>query len=117
LTLYLPWLPSVNHYYCTARNGRRYIGEPGLRFRRAAWLAWKQLKTKPLTGPIWVEVDLYPPDKRRRDIDNGLKCLLDALQHAGAYPDDSQVCRVKVTRRETAKGGKTVVDLGEWYGE
>jgi hypothetical protein len=29
--------------------------------------------------------DLAPPDRRRRDIDNVQKPLLDALQHGGAY--------------------------------
>lgn len=44
-----------------------------------------------LTGEVSVEIDLYPPDRRRRDIDNPLKCLLDSMTHAGVYEDDSQI--------------------------
>lgn len=40
---------------------------------------------------IRMEVVAYPPDKRRRDLDNLGKSLLDSLQHAGLYQDDSQI--------------------------
>jgi crossover junction endodeoxyribonuclease RusA len=43
-----------------------------------------------------VEIILYPPDARRRDIDNYNKALFDALTHAGIWEDDSQVQRMLV---------------------
>ena len=39
---------------------------------------------KPLTGKLVVDVEVFPPDNRRRDIDNVQKALLDALEH-GAH--------------------------------
>ena len=39
---------------------------------------------------------LYPPDARRRDIDNYNKALCDALTHAGVWEDDSQAKRMLV---------------------
>jgi hypothetical protein len=32
-----------------------------------------------------MSIIVHPPDRRRRDIDNVQKALLDALQHGGAY--------------------------------
>jgi crossover junction endodeoxyribonuclease RusA len=63
----------------------------------------------PLTGALAVEVKLHPPDRRRRDLDNLLKALLDALQHAGVYADDSLIDRLSVEKGEVAVGGKAVV--------
>lgn len=54
-------------------------------------------------------ISLYPPDRRKRDIDNVLKALLDALQHAGCYEDDSQLDDLRIVRCEVRKGGSCVV--------
>ena len=40
---------------------------------------------KPLSGNLSVAIDMCPPDRRRRDVDNIQKSLLDALMHGGAY--------------------------------
>lgn len=45
-----------------------------------------------------LTIDAYPPDRRKRDLDNILKSLLDALQHAGIYSDDSQIDILKISR-------------------
>lgn len=44
---------------------------------------------KALGGPLSVSVVAAPPDNRATDADNRLKCLLDALVHAGLLEDDS----------------------------
>lgn len=97
--LELPWPPSVNHYYrhvgprvLISREGRRY------RERIVNKLAAENVCM--LTEKVELHIELYPPDNRRRDIDNLLKCLLDALQHGGLYRDDSQVCKLTVIKRE-----------------
>ena len=94
--LVLPYPPSMNHYWRTARIGGRqvtYISEEGKHFRHSVALAVvKLVGTLPdLAGPIAVSLTLTRPDKRRRDLDNILKATLDALQHAGVYRDDSQI--------------------------
>ena len=45
------------------------------------------------------------PDRRRRDIDNVGKALLDALQHAGCFDDDEQIDVLHIERRTVIKGG------------
>jgi hypothetical protein len=58
-------------------------------------------------------VELFPPDRRKRDADNFHKCLSDALQHAGVFHDDSQVVRLEIWKRDPVKGGKAVVRIRE----
>lgn len=110
--LELPFPPSVNHYW--RRVGpRTLISRGGRAFRSSVCEILAAHKVRSLRGPLSVEIDVYPPDRRRRDIDNLQKALLDALAHGGAYEDDSQVARLTVVRREVLRGGKVVVRISE----
>lgn len=105
-----PWPPSVNHYW--RRVGHRtLISREGRRFRQRVLARLAALRPQPLVGDLDVEIDAYPPDRRRRDIDNLTKALLDALQHGGLYADDSQVACLTIARCEPAPGGKTIIRI------
>lgn len=106
----LPYPPSINHYW--RRVGRHtLISRTGRAFRANVVALLAERRVEALLGPLEIEIDLHPPDRRRRDADNTLKSLLDALQHGGAYADDSQIIRLEVTKREPFKGGKTLVRI------
>lgn len=107
----LPYPPTVNHYWKRNRNGTLRVGERGVAFRLEVALRCRQERVKRLTGRLCVEIDVFPPDNRRRDLDNVLKATLDALQHAGAYEDDSQIDVLVVRRRIKTKGGELHVRL------
>ena len=93
LELELPWPPSVNHYY-------RHVGPRVLISRECVVARFRQDHTRGFAGPVELFIELYPPDNRRRDVDNSLKCLLDTFTHAGLYNDDSQICKLTVIKRE-----------------
>lgn len=110
-TVKLPHCPSVNHYYGRTKTGNLYLGKAGKAFRLEAHFAMREEKKRtgapkyPILGPIAMEIHLYPPDKRRRDIDNPLKCILDALQHAGAFLDDSQITGLLIKKLDPCAPG------------
>jgi len=89
---YLPWPPTVNNYYSHTRNGV-YISKKG----RLYSLAVAEAVNEQLSGldtllsPLQLEVVLYPPDRRKRDLDNHMKALQDALTKAEVWEDDSLI--------------------------
>ncbi len=106
----LPYPPSINHYW--RRCGSRIlISREGRRFRSNVVAILAALRIQPMEGALELEVEVSPPDHRRRDIDNVQKALLDALQHGGAYADDSQIVRLSISKCSPVAGGKTLVRI------
>jgi Holliday junction resolvase RusA-like endonuclease len=110
LEVELPYPPSINHYW--RRVGlKTLISREGRRFRERVVRILADLRLEKLSGSLAVDVEVYPPDNRRRDIDNTQKALLDALQHGGAYGDDSQIVRLNAEKHPPVPGGKTIVRI------
>ena len=110
----LPYPPSVNHYW--RRVGpRTLISRQGRAFRKdvCALLGGGGPRKPPAGGRIALCMDAFPPDRRRRDLDNLQKPVLDALQHACLYEDDSQVDLLVTRRRRPVKGGRLDVRIDE----
>ncbi len=68
-------------------------------------------RVQPVIGRMAVSIEVFPPDRRKRDVDNLLKSLVDALQHAGVFPDDSQIIWLLVYRAAVIRGGRVVVTI------
>lgn len=66
-----------------------------------------------LSTRLDVKITLHPPDRRRRDIDNTIKAMLDAMQSAGVYLDDAQIDRLLVERSTVEPGGVAIVNIKE----
>lgn len=116
MILTLPYPPSANTYW--RRNGARYFIAPaGVAFRTEVVARCLATGAKPLAGLVALTVTLVPGDRRRRDIDNVLKPLLDALTHGGAWTDDSQVKRLIVAMGDPEpKRGRCLVNIMEMPG-
>ena len=107
----LPWPPSVNHYWA-ARGNTRYLSPRARAWHREAWALLRAQGVR-FGGEVAVYLMVYPPDRRRRDIDNILKAVLDALVHAGVLQDDSQVAELHAVRREARRPGGVLVRVEE----
>jgi crossover junction endodeoxyribonuclease RusA len=108
LQLILPYPPSVNHYW--GQSGKhRFIGKKGKEFRQAVAEACLEANVQTLYGRLSVHVALWPPDRRARDVDNVLKPLLDACEHAGCFENDNQIDELHIIRQEVKKGGACTI--------
>lgn len=114
LRLELPWPPSMNHYW---RNvaGKVLISAEGRAYRKTIidmayaqnWVHWFGQHDR-----LSVRINVSPPDRRRRDLDNMLKPMLDALTHACIWKDDSQIDDLRIIRNPiTLAGGLMIVEV------
>jgi crossover junction endodeoxyribonuclease RusA len=108
----MPYPPSVNHYYLPTSTGV-ILGLKGKKYRRDVILLLSKYKNLCGDKRLNITINVFPPDKRKRDIDNILKCTLDTLQHAKVFNDDSQIDMLTVIRRENVLGGSLQVWISE----
>ncbi len=107
----LPWPPSVNRYWRSV-GGRVLISRDGREYRqRVAGQVLEAGRPPRYAGELAVDILAWPPDRRRRDLDNVLKALLDAMEHAGVYEDDSQIGVILIRRGEVVAGGRVDVEV------
>lgn len=93
------WPPSTNNIWRYDR-GVVHLSPAARAFRKAVAgeiLAKKALPARMLASDLAVTLRLFPPNNHRRDIDNPLKSVLDAMTAAGLWWDDSRIKRLVVT--------------------
>ena len=56
-------------------------------------------------GGLAIAVTLFPPDRRRYDLDNRLKAVLDSLTEARVWEDDRHVKIIHLEEGGIVKGG------------
>lgn len=123
IRLYLNWPPSVNTYYIQSKatlRGKlspRIISGAGRSFRESVIESVNEqvplITTDPIAEQISVTCVLHAPDRRRRDLDNYHKPLLDALTHAGLWTDDVIVDQLLTYRGDVVKGGLVRIEITE----
>lgn len=96
--------------------GRVLLAADGREYRKAvrALALFELGRETQIESRLAMTIHLTPPDKRRRDIDNSAKAVLDALMHAGVYRDDSQIDDLHLIRGPVRQNdGGVVVEITE----
>lgn len=114
ITLTLPYPPSGNHMWKHTRQGRHYLTDKARAYYelvRAAVL--QQGRMVNIDQPIQVECVLYPPDKRRRDMDNAWKVIGDSLTKANLWQDDHLIRKLTLEWQTPVKGGWVFIIISQ----
>ena len=120
----LPFPPSVNSYYRSIRMGkscRVLISKRGREYRQAVIDLIAKLVHDdpayqglfPFVQRLGMTVTLNAPTRRKYDVDNMGKALLDSLGCNGArvYEDDEQIDELTLKRGDIIKGGQAIVNI------
>ena len=119
LNFRLEWPPTVNTYwryaYVKGRGTVVLLSAKGRSYKETGIIELVA-QDAPHGDPdarYELLIDAYPPDRRRRDLDNILKPILDVLQDYGVLPDDEQVDSLTIRRRgrDPEKSGHVIIRL------
>ena len=101
--------PSVNHYWVTSGK-RRFLSARAKAFQK---VVGQFVKPKMSQERLRIEIKAHFGDKRKRDIDNICKGILDSLVKCGLCLDDEQFDWLIVKRGEVIKGGLIKIKVTE----
>lgn len=105
MELNLPYPPSGNHMWKHAK-GRHYLTTKAKDYyRNVAYIVVNEGKMVNIDYEVEVECQLFPPDKRRRDLDNAWKVIADSLTKAGVWQDDKQIRKLTLEWGSVDKAG------------
>lgn len=123
ITLRLPFPPSVNAMWRTPNKGplagRTMLSGEGRAYRKAVndQVTLQRVVRHELKGKLALSLIARPPDRRKRDLDNLLKGILDALQHAAVIDDDGEIDDLRIRRGLVVRNGEIEVHICEIPGE
>ena len=110
IDLKLPYPPSANRYW-RSYKGRVIVSAPAMEYRRVVASMVSKDAVFNATDRVTALLATYPPDRRKRDLDNVLKVIFDALEKAGVYPDDNQIETIFAIRQQVSKPGYVMLRL------
>lgn len=115
----LPYPPSSNRIWRHA-GGRVYLPAAIRKYWWEIKQRWLEIETRPLTGNLAIDVMLLPrltvkgqETKRRIDLDNCLKVLIDGCQAAGVFHNDRQITEIHAEIGPARRGGGALVTVRE----
>ena len=112
----LPYPPTVNTYWrSVVVDGRAlyHVSTQGKKYQKTVSKLFTIQRGRMMFGNLKFQADFHAPDRRRRDLDNLLKSIIDALAVAGAYENDDQIQEIHVRFGKPLKGGMAYVTLAQ----
>jgi len=103
----------TNRAYATNRGRWYKTAECKAWEIKAGWVIKQSWKKKPLEGRVVVDIWFIFKDDRR-DIDGGIKPVLDLLQRQGVYKNDRQVWDMPVHKRFDKEFPRCEVEVREF---
>ena len=102
------WRAVPNRGMILSRAGRKYREE-------ALWVIHTQVQNeKMFTGRLEVVIEVFVPDRRKRDLSNIPKAVEDAITKSEKiWVDDEQIDDLRIIRREVTKPAEVVVHIRE----
>ena len=111
-TVRLPFPVTANRRITKAhKSGRVILTETYRSWLKEAGQEIMVQRAKPVAGEVAVRVELVPPDARKRDADNTLKCVLDALVANHVIEDDSNKIVREINVEWVSNGHPCVVHV------
>ena len=111
ITLELPLPPSMNTYWRNFR-GRTILSAGGRAYKL---LVQEYVATHNLPkfgdARLAASITIFPRDRRAIDLDNRIKGILDSLEEAGLYNDDSQFDRIIIQRGAIKPNGGCTITI------
>lgn len=103
--------PSTNTLFATF-NGRRLLSEKARDYAKHVAEAVSYSSAKlPIEGRLSVSILLQRGDRRKYDIANYEKAVIDSLQKCGVFEDDEAIDELEIRRGPIIDGGLCTVDV------
>lgn len=101
----------IYHHVCRGRFSQVYMTLQGKVIKEAyQWEAKQQWAALPLTRDITLTIRLYFSTKRKHDIDNFNKLVLDAMNKI-VYLDDSQITKLVLEKHYDKHNGRVEIEI------
>ena len=115
ITLTLPYPPQANNMFTVARGRKIKSGAYRSWSEQVAWSLRAGGQPPMHRGAYELHIIARRPDRRRRDLDNLIKPISDALTACRVIEDDSLCQRLTVewAKAEPVKGGSIAVMVGD----
>jgi len=114
----LPYPPVTGNHAWKHSGGKHYLtGAAKKYYEDVAFLILQGNNKAHITEHVQVTCWLYPPDKRKRDLENAWKVISDGITKAGVWEDDSLVRKLLIEWRAPEKNGRVVVRIEQYAGD
>lgn len=113
MAISLPYPPTLNNLFKNAGARGRVKTQAYNCWLQEALLILRAQRAPKHTGSFRATIVLTRPDRRRRDIDNTVKALMDALKKGGVIEDDhlAQSVTVAWAWEEITPGGAVSITI------